>query len=252
MDAEGLGRKLLLTPPPPPKQTPGSAWKADCGYCVSISRNAHPASTFEFPSMPALRKGFWVTSGSLSPKTAASMYSSFCRNLLRAGPTTTTTIFEFISRGPIFQFWGTPGWRTKCTFYTMEHRETTKIFHPMCHQLPFWCGIRCKTFLENYGCGCVWAVPDKLRLFWCGTLSAKCTAGSRSLGISCRLGVTLDFPKPPFLRCCVMSHAKWHKVRETIFCNFLRQSAKSCDLQTMENTEANKNLQKSAKNCQQI
>ena len=27
----------------------------------------------------------------------------------------------------------------------------------MCHQMPFWCGIRCKTFLENYGCGCVWA-----------------------------------------------------------------------------------------------
>ena len=30
----------------------------------------------------------------------------------------------------------------------------------MCHQVPFWCGIRCKTLLENYGCGCVWAVPD--------------------------------------------------------------------------------------------
>ena len=29
-----------------------------------------------------------------------------------------------------------------------------------CHQMPFWCGIRCKTFLEDYGCGCVWAVPD--------------------------------------------------------------------------------------------
>ena len=24
----------------------------------------------------------------------------------------------------------------------------------------FWCGIRCKTLLENYGCGCVLAVPD--------------------------------------------------------------------------------------------
>ena len=69
---------------------------------------------------------------------------------LRAGPTTTTTIFEFISRGPIFRFWGTPGWRTKCPFYTMEHRETTKIFHLVCHQMPIWCGIRCKTFLENY------------------------------------------------------------------------------------------------------
>ena len=41
MDAEGLGRKLLLTPPPTPgepheKQTVGS-----------ISQNANPASTFE-------------------------------------------------------------------------------------------------------------------------------------------------------------------------------------------------------------
>ena len=35
--------------------------------------------------------------------------------------------------------------RTKCPFYTVEHRETTKIFHLMCHQMPFWCGIRCKT-----------------------------------------------------------------------------------------------------------
>ena len=26
--------------------------------------------------------------------------------------------------------------------------------------MPFWCGIRCKTLLENYGCGCVSAVPD--------------------------------------------------------------------------------------------
>ena len=34
------------------------------------------------------------------------------------------------------------------------------IFHLMCHQMPFWCGIRCKIFLENYGCGCVWAVPE--------------------------------------------------------------------------------------------
>ena len=30
----------------------------------------------------------------------------------------------------------------------------------MCHQMPFWCGIRCQTFLEDYGCGCVWAVPE--------------------------------------------------------------------------------------------
>ena len=33
----------------------------------------------------------------------------------------------------------------------------------MCHQMPFWCGIRCKTIWENYGCGCVWAVLDNKR-----------------------------------------------------------------------------------------
>ena len=51
-----------------------------------------------------------------------------CTQSIRDGPTTTTTIFEFISRGPIFHFWGTPGWRTKCPFYTVKHRETNKDF----------------------------------------------------------------------------------------------------------------------------
>ena len=59
------------------------------------------------------------------------------RVILSDGPTTTTTILEFISRGPVFHFWGTPGCRTKCPFYTMLHRENTKIFHLMCHQMPF-------------------------------------------------------------------------------------------------------------------
>ena len=56
---------------------------------------------------------------------------------LSDGPTTTTTIFEFISRGPIFHFWGTTRCRAKCPLYTVEHRENTKIFHLMCHQMPF-------------------------------------------------------------------------------------------------------------------
>ena len=43
MDAEGLGRKLLLTPPGDPRRT----LKADCGYCDSISQNTNSASTFE-------------------------------------------------------------------------------------------------------------------------------------------------------------------------------------------------------------
>ena len=29
----------------------------------------------------------------------------------------------------------------------MEHRENAKILRLMCHQMPFWCDIRCKTFL---------------------------------------------------------------------------------------------------------
>ena len=85
---------------------------------------------------------------------------------VRDGPTTTTTIFEFISRGPTFHFWGSPRMTHQMPFYTVEHRETTKIFHLMCHQMPFWCGIRCKTFLEDYGCGCDWAVPEEDRFVY--------------------------------------------------------------------------------------
>ena len=43
MGAEGLGRKLLLTPSADPHRSP---WKAGRGYCDSISQNADPASTF--------------------------------------------------------------------------------------------------------------------------------------------------------------------------------------------------------------
>ena len=88
---------------------------------------------------------------------------------LRDGPATTMTIVEFISRRPIFQFWGAPGCRIKCPFYTMEHRENAKIFHLMCHQGPFWCDIGCKTILESNGCGFGWAVPELQKgYFLCG------------------------------------------------------------------------------------
>ena len=52
---------------------------------------------------------------------------------IRDDPSTTTTMFELISRDPVFHFWGNPGCRTKCSFYTVEHRESTKILHLMCH-----------------------------------------------------------------------------------------------------------------------
>ena len=63
MDAEGLGRRLLLTPSGDPGRAP---------------ENANPASTFELSQcrhckegLPGPRRRFWVLSGSLSPKTAA-------------------------------------------------------------------------------------------------------------------------------------------------------------------------------------
>ena len=75
MDAEGLGRKLLLTASGEPRKAP-----ADRGYCDSISQNANPASTFELSQcrhrkegLPGPRRGFLVPSGSLSPKPAASI-----------------------------------------------------------------------------------------------------------------------------------------------------------------------------------
>ena len=73
MDAEGSGRELLLTlwwPPQNPRK------KAARGYCDSISGNANPANTFELSQrrrckgrLPGPRRGFWVPSGSLSPRT---------------------------------------------------------------------------------------------------------------------------------------------------------------------------------------
>ena len=38
-----------------------------------------------------------------------------------------------------------------------EHRENTKIFHLMCHQVAILMRHLMQNFLENYGCGCVWA-----------------------------------------------------------------------------------------------
>ena len=45
--------------------------------------------------------------------------------------------------------WGhwAPGCCINCPFYAVEHRESTKIFHLMCHQLPIWCAIRWFSFV---------------------------------------------------------------------------------------------------------
>ena len=65
---------------------------------------------------------------------------------------TSTTIFEFISRSPIFQFGVPLDAAFKC-------------------QVPARCYTRCANFLGgggNYACGCVWAVPE-----FCPTFHAK-------------------------------------------------------------------------------
>ena len=75
MDAEGLGRKLLLTSLVAPAESLKSRpWV--------LSQNANPVSTFELSrcrhckeGLPGPMRGFWVPSGSLSPKTAASICS---------------------------------------------------------------------------------------------------------------------------------------------------------------------------------
>ena len=72
MDAEGLGRKLLLNPSgdscrAPEKQTVGTvtaSHKMLTLQALSSSLNADNAKR----GLPGPRRGFWVPSGSLSPK----------------------------------------------------------------------------------------------------------------------------------------------------------------------------------------
>ena len=68
MDAEGFGRKLLLTPP----TTPG---KPSEKQTVGIVAASHEMLTFGLSHfrhckerLPGSRKGLWLTFGSLSPK----------------------------------------------------------------------------------------------------------------------------------------------------------------------------------------
>ena len=82
MDTEGLGRKVLLTPHwRPPENTPKEQTVATATashemltlQALSSSLNTGTAQCRE--RLPGPRKGFWVTSSSLSPKTAASIYT---------------------------------------------------------------------------------------------------------------------------------------------------------------------------------
>ena len=73
----GFGSQTAADPLWWPSQSP---WKADRGYCDSISQNANPASTFELSQcqpckegLPGPRRGFGMPSGNLFPKTAASI-----------------------------------------------------------------------------------------------------------------------------------------------------------------------------------
>ena len=78
------------------------------------------------------------------------MQGSVLPRFMRDGPNTTTTTSEFImiSRSPVFRFWaGVPWTSHQIPFYTVGHKENTKMSHLMCYQM--------RTFLRNYGCGCV-------------------------------------------------------------------------------------------------
>ena len=79
---------------------------------------------------------------------------------IRDVPTTTTTIFEFLSRRPMFQFWGTPGCRTKVPFLHNGTQRKGKDFPSDLPSSAVWRDIRRKTFSEKCGCGCGWALPD--------------------------------------------------------------------------------------------
>ena len=73
------------------------------------------------------------------------------------------------SRGAPFFFFGAPPDDTHQMPLLHAQWNTEKPQRFFIWRVPsiadFWCGIRCKFFLENYGCGCVGAVPD-FKEFW--------------------------------------------------------------------------------------
>ena len=79
MDAEGLGRKLLLTPSGDPRRTPekqtvGTVSASHKMLTLQALSTSLSAGT-ERGGLPGPRRGFWVPSGSPSPRTAASIYT---------------------------------------------------------------------------------------------------------------------------------------------------------------------------------
>ena len=73
----------------------------------------------------------------------------------------TTTIFELILRSLIFQFWGTPGCRTTCPFYTMSESVKCRL-KPLANELEEleknrdFCSCSCNLvrFWKQENCNC--------------------------------------------------------------------------------------------------
>ena len=80
VDAEGLGRKLLLTllvtpRRAPEKQTIGTATASHKMLTLQVLSSSLNAPGTAKGGLPGPRRGFWVLSGSLSPRTTASIYT---------------------------------------------------------------------------------------------------------------------------------------------------------------------------------
>ena len=100
MDAEGLGRKLLLTP----AVTPAEPLKSRPWVLGQHLTNAKPASSLELSQcwhckegLPGPRRGFRVPFGSLSPKKAASI-CTFLR-LFELAPAQSLAVSVYLQDG---------------------------------------------------------------------------------------------------------------------------------------------------------
>ena len=116
---------------------------------------------------------------------------------IRNGPTMTATIFEFVSRRPIVQFWKTPGCCVNCPLYTSGTQRNTNWSSDVA-----WSAVlmlhQAKILNYGGGCGYVWAILDRrqarlgacseapaLRFrFQCLEMVARCWMPSRTRGPS--------------------------------------------------------------------